>query len=148
MFTKKLFIMGLLFLALVVVFVFIIDGIKPFRYSKNLKCDSFAEQRDVQICQSIENGSEYTCCGHAIFSPGYRTTFETARRVWCDLKITSADRFLLERMSNSYQFDARLQNGGSFLLRILDGIEKPDPTQQDIFTPGTQDYILKNGCQK
>jgi hypothetical protein len=136
-------------LALIVVLFYFIawnGDFSSFRYSRNLGCGTFSEQRTREICSSLERYSEYEWFGHAMVSAGYRVTFETARKTWCELDIRSEDRDLLEKISRNYHFDARIQNGFDYLLRILNGKERPDPKNQDIFYPGTSGYILEKGC--
>lgn len=146
--TQHLVIGGvLLIVTLVPGWMLLVGDAKSFRYSQNLSCEQFADAREAQICQSAEKWQEYTCCGHAIFSPGYRTTFATAKHAWCELAITTEDRQTLDRMKSNYALDPRLYNIADFLLRTLDGIEHPEQGSGDIFTPGAPGYILEGGCQ-
>lgn len=64
--------------------------------------------------------------GHAILSPSYRVTFETARRVYCRLPIKAGDTqalvlmtVALERRLTGKFADAQLIQGGRFLLFLL-----------------------------
>ncbi|HSE34619.1 MAG TPA: hypothetical protein VLB83_00720 [Candidatus Paceibacterota bacterium] len=137
---------GVIF-ALVLGAMLLVGDAKSFRYSKNLNCEQFADARESEVCRSAEKWQEYTCCGHAIFSPGYRTTFVTAKHAWCELAITASDRPLLDRMKNDYSLDPRLSNIADFLVRTLNGIERPEQESGSIFSPGASGYILEGGCQ-
>lgn len=143
---KGLLIGVVVLLTLVLGAALLIGDTRSFRYSKNLHCEQFADAREAEICRSAEKWQEYTCCGHAMFSPGYRTTFATAKHAWCELAITPEDRQILDRLKSDYSLDPRVYNVADFLLRTLDGIEHPEQGSGDIFTPGTPGYILEGGC--
>jgi len=131
------------------IFFFLVAGdFESWRYSRNMHCDKLGEGRTLEICKSIEKWSEYSYYGHAMYSFGYRATPETARRVWCEVGITFADKPLLGKMAYDLNLDPRMQTGTSFLLSLLEGIENPtpDPARQDIFTPGAPGYVLEKGC--
>jgi hypothetical protein len=69
---------------------------------------------------------EWVWTGNAIISPGYRATFESARRIFCSLPISAGDTRSLvmiavatERPSATTFTDTQLANGSRFLLNLL-----------------------------
>lgn len=95
-------------------------------YSRNLDCDKRFTAREFEICKALERELEWVWSGHAIISPSYRTTFESACRVFCTLPISARDtRSLvlitvsLERQMTGKFADTQLANGSRFLLNML-----------------------------
>lgn len=69
---------------------------------------------------------EWTWTGHAIIAPSFRVTFETARRSYCGLAISSKDTgtlvqmvLMLERKPDGTMAHAQAVNGSRFLLNLL-----------------------------
>ena len=69
---------------------------------------------------------EWTWTGHAIMSPSFRVTFETARRVYCALSVSGEDTAApvnmivgLERKADGAMASAQALNGTRFLLFLL-----------------------------
>jgi hypothetical protein len=95
-------------------------------YTRNLACDKRFAARELAICKALERELEWVWTGHASISPGYRSTFESARRIFCSLPITAGDTRALvmiavaaERSSTTTFADAQLANGSRFLLNLL-----------------------------
>jgi hypothetical protein len=95
-------------------------------YTRNLACDRRFAARELAICKALERELEWVWTGHAIISPGYRTTFASARRIFCSLPITAGDTRSLvmiavatERPSATTFADTQLANGSRFLLNLL-----------------------------
>lgn len=141
---------------------------EPWRYSKNLSCSSKLENlqtlsdyssineadwtmptrpitlleksRMSEICRTLEKHLEYEFFGHAIVSFGYRATFNTARKAWCELTPTRSDANLLKNM------EMNGIDGAWMLWNLLDSQTSSDPTQYGILNMRGTDSILKNGC--
>jgi hypothetical protein len=69
---------------------------------------------------------EWTWTGHAIISPSFRVTFETARRVYFALSLSGEDTatlvnriVVLERKPDGAMASAQALNGTRFLLFLL-----------------------------
>jgi len=123
------------------------DNLAHWRYSRDVKCGEQAELRARDICESIERNLEYTCCGHAIISPGYRSTWKTVVAVWCEQQIKREDMKLLHALSESD--DWRLAFAAESLLRLLTGLDPyghPE-AENSIFNPLNPSYILSDGCK-
>lgn len=95
-------------------------------YTRNFACDKRFAARELAICKALEHELEWVWTGHAIISPGYRTTFASARRIFCSLPITAGDiRALVmlavaaERPSTTTFADTQLADGSRFLLNLL-----------------------------
>lgn len=99
---------------------------EPWRYSKNLSCSSklgnlktlfeYSSKNEIdgtittrpitslekarmsEICRTLEKHLEYEFFGHAIVSFGYRATFNTARKAWCEITPTQSDANVLKNM--------------------------------------------------
>ena len=90
--------------------------------------------------------------GHATIAPGYKPSFEGARKVYCELKIGKDDIAALQRLKQydpkqKWVPDWRLESGADMLLRILANLDgKADEPENSIFNPKNSGYILKNGC--
>ena len=99
-----------------------------------------------ELCTSIERNLEYTCCGHAVFSPGYRSTLKTVAAVWCDQRVTQEDFSALITLSESD--DVRLGSAAESLLRLLTGHDQYGTPEADvsILNPLHPSYLLKEGC--
>lgn len=121
-------------------------NVAPWRYSRHLQCENQADKRARQICESIERHVEYTCCGHAIFSPGFRSTLDTVVAVWCEQRIKGTDIEALDALSKSS--DMRLQRTAESLLRLLTGHDQYGKPEADvsILNPSHPSYILRDGC--
>jgi hypothetical protein len=95
-------------------------------YTRNLDCDKRFAARELKICKALERELEWVWTGHAIISPSYRVTFESARRVLCTLPISAPDTRSLvliavsgERQLTGEFADAELVNGSRFILKLL-----------------------------
>lgn len=93
-------------------------------YSRDLDCEEQHTDRSREICRAMEEALEWTWKGHAIISPSYRVTFESERRVFCQLPITTGDtRTLVDMVINSdwrhTTAEARINNGARGLLALL-----------------------------
>lgn len=97
-----------------------------WRYSKDLHCDSFQNVRQTEICKSLEKYQEYTFTGHAIVSAGYRPTFTTATRAWCELSLTETDLQLLDKLQYELVGHNELSTGASMLFNMLDTKLNPE----------------------
>lgn len=141
---------------------------EPWRYSKNLSCSSKLESLNIlfefppnneiggtitihpitslekarmsEICSTLEKHLEYESFGHAIVSFGYRATFNTARKAWCELTPTQSDANVLKNM------EMNGIDGAWMLWNLLDSQTSLDPTQYGILNMRGSDSILKGGC--
>jgi hypothetical protein len=141
---------------------------EPWRYSKNLSCSSKLEDnkifieyssktdiagtitshpitslekaRMLEICRTLEKHLEYKFFGHAIVSFGYRATFNTARKTWCELTPMQSDANVLKNM------EMNGIDGAWMLWNLLDSQTSSDPTQYGILNMRGSDSILKDGC--
>jgi hypothetical protein len=89
---------------------------------------------------------QFEWLGHAIIAPGYKVTFETVRRVYCEQEVSTDDLPALGQLMNAA--DWRIRNGGDFLIRLVTGHDPygtPEP-ETSIFNPGNASYLLKDGC--
>lgn len=115
----------LLFISLsVVIFPTLADA--DSLYTRNLACNKRFAARELAICKALERELEWVWTGHAIVSPGYRSTFASARRIFCSLPITAGDTRSLvmitvsaERPSTATFADGQLANGARFLLNLI-----------------------------
>ena len=95
-------------------------------YSRNLSCGDWSATRGNEICRTLEREMEWTWTGHAVVSPSFRVTFETVRRSYCAISISSQDTATLvelvlavERKGGASTAQAQLLNGARFLLYLL-----------------------------
>ena len=129
-------------------FIGIVAGdLAPWRYSRDMKCGELAGRRARDICMSIERNLEFTWLGHAIISPGYRSTWKTVVAVWCEQQITREDVKELHTLSGSE--DWRLSSAAESLLRLLTGHDQygSPESENSIFNPSNPSYLLKDGCK-
>jgi len=121
-------------------------NVAPWRYSRHLQCEHQADKRVREICESIERHVEYTCCGHAIVSPGFRSTLKTVAAVWCEQRVNGTDIAALNALLLSS--DMRLQSTAESLLRLLTGHDQYGNPEADvsILNPSHPAYILRDGC--
>lgn len=133
---------------LTVVVVLLFTNAEPWQYSRQLDCDKQADARAHDICMSLERHLEYTCCGHAIISPGYRSTWTTVVTVWCEQRVEQKDALVLRTLVKAN--DWRLASGAESLLRLLTGRDQYGGVESEtsIFHPGNPSYLLKNGCPR
>lgn len=122
------------------------DKIAPWRYSRHMQCEEQTDRRARAICKSIERNVVYTCCGHAIVSPGFRSTLETVVSVWCQQRINTKDINALNSLSEAK--DRRLKSTAESLLRLLTGHDQYGNREADvsILNPSHSSYVLKDGC--
>jgi hypothetical protein len=148
---KKRVIFIMIFLATIaLLWVVAFGDFAEWRYSKNLHCMTFQNSRKVEICKSIEKYQEYGLFGHATISAGYRSSFATARKAWCELTLTEADLTLLKDMQYDYSISPQLMNGSGMLYGLLDasvnlGSSLYIGSVYDIASP---DYLILDGCPK
>ena len=95
-------------------------------YSRDLFCKDWTASRGNEICRTLEREMEWTWTGHAIFSPSFRVTFETVRKTYCAISVSSQDTAALidmvlavERKTDGSVAEAQLLNGARFLLYLL-----------------------------
>jgi hypothetical protein len=115
---------------------------------RQIDCSTFDSGRAGAICRALGDNLEFEWLGHAIIAPGYKASFETAGRVYCEQKIGADDLPALEKLLDSP--DWRIRNGADFLIRLLTGHDShgtPEP-ETSIFNPGNPGYLLKDGCDE
>jgi len=91
----------------------------PLFYERDMDCSTVGDARGKEICRAISEHLEFTCCGHAIISPGYRPTTSGIARTWCALNLTLEDKDMLITLSQSR--DWRLESAAGSLLEMLTG---------------------------
>lgn len=142
------------------------QGSESYMYSRNLGCDAYGP-RAQDICRSFGREMEWSWLGHAVISPGWRTTFEGMRRVYCKNHIALKDVPALKEMAGYKPFkttDWRLEQGVVGLLTLLraggeakaagipDGEfdvrsgESFSTGSDSVFNEQNPAYILRNGC--
>jgi hypothetical protein len=133
-------------IALVMVVFF--TGAEHWQYSRRMDCEKQVDARAHEICMSIERHLEYTCCGHAIISPGYRSTWTTVTKVWCEQRIEQKDATLLRALTKAR--DWRLSSAADSLLRLLTGRDQygAEESETSSLHPANPSYLLKDGCPK
>ena len=122
--------------------------LERWQYSRELHCENQTDSRARQICSSVERHLEYTCCGHAIISPGYRSTWITVKAVWCEERIEEKDVATLRALAKAN--DWRLVSAAESLLRLLTGRDQygTEEPETSIFHPPNPSYLLKDGCRE
>jgi hypothetical protein len=122
--------------------------VERWQYSRELHCENQTDNRARQICRSVERHLEYTCCGHAIISPGYRSTWTTVKAVWCEERIEEKDVAALRALAKAN--DWRLVSAAESLLRLLTGRDQygTEEPETSIFHPANPEYLLKDGCRE
>jgi len=114
--------------------------------SRDIGCANVSSERGKEICQALSDSMEWTWMGHAIISPGWRVTWKSLRRVYCQEKPSAADLAVLERLKQGS--DWRLQDGADGLLRLVRSDSDPTyESENTIFNPTNAQYILKGGCK-
>jgi hypothetical protein len=114
--------------------------------SRDLGCAKVGSARAREICNAISSSMEWTWMGHAIVSPGWRTTWPGIVNVYCHEHITAADLPVLQTFKEGLS-DWRLESGAeelTYLAKNADG--KGDAPENSIFNPQNPSYILKGGC--
>ena len=121
-----------------------------WRYSKNLHCAELQNPRKIEICKSIEKYQEYEFFGHAMISAGYRSSFTTTKKAWCELSLTEADFALLEDMRYDYGLSSQLRTGSGMLYNLLDANLNPDSNLYlgSVYGTSSSDYLIRDGCPK
>ena len=93
--------------------------------SRNLKCDEEAKPRAQAICRALEREMQWELFGHAIVSPSFRVTFDSARKTYCRLPIRAEDTGTLVDMVLALGHraggmrDVQIENGARWLLFLL-----------------------------
>jgi hypothetical protein len=126
---------------------------------RDLGCRTRAD-REREICRGVARNMQWEWTGHAIVAPGWRITFDTLRRVYCDDKITVDDIAALKHLAE----DRRVENGAVGLLTLLrtspeaKAARIPDSEfnanttasycidTNCVFNPENPQYILRGGC--
>jgi hypothetical protein len=125
-------------------------------YTRNLACDSRFAARELAICKALERDLEWVWTGHAIISPGYRTTFESARRMFCSLPIAAEDTRSLVMLNLLGQqaldgFPGRQSDWDECAWQIAKNLrEKISANINDpgmIWHPQNPQYLLRGGCK-
>lgn len=121
-----------------------------WRYSKNLHCMTYQNARRVEICRSIEKYQEYGFFGHAIISAGYRPSFTTVKKAWCELSLTEADLKLLKDMQYDYSLSPQLMDGSGMLYSLLNANLNQGSNLYigSVYDTSSPDYLIKDGCSK
>jgi hypothetical protein len=122
------------------------ENLASWRYSRDMQCHVLKDDRMRELCTGIESNLEYTCCGHATISPGYRATLKTIAAAWCDLKVVKEDEQLLVDLSGSE--DWRLGTSAESLLRLLTGhdLYGTPESESSVLHPSHAAYLLASGC--
>jgi hypothetical protein len=122
------------------------DNVASWRYSRHMNCEKQTDKRAREICGSIEHNVEYTCCGHAIISPGFRSTLNTVVAVWCEQSIEREDITALNALSLSD--DRRLKSTADSLLTLLTGRDQYGNPEAavSVLNPSHPLYLLRDGC--
>jgi hypothetical protein len=109
-------------------------------------CGAYGIKRAGAICRALSDNMQFEWQGHAIIAPGYKVTFETVRRVYCQQKVNADDLRFLEQLLDSS--DWRTQNGADFLIRLITGHDRYGAPEDisSVFNPGNPAYLLKEGC--
>lgn len=120
--------------------------VASWRYSRQMDCQRHSDTRTREICESVERNVEYTCCGHAIISPGYRSTLKTVAAVWCEQRVEQADIEALTTLSQSD--DMRLSSTADSLIRLLTGHDQygSPESASSVLSPSHPLYLLRDGC--
>ncbi len=142
-------IFGVIFVVVIAVLWLVVWGdFDEWRYSKNLHCMTYQNYRKVEICKSIEKYQEYEFFGHTIISAGYRSTFATAKKAWCELSLSEADLSLLKDMQYDFSLSPQLMDGSGLLYSLLDAKFHPGSNLNtgSVYDPTSLDYLLKGGC--
>jgi hypothetical protein len=121
-------------------------------YGRDIGCAEIASARPRQICDAIAASLTWQWMGHAIIAPGFKPSFESARKVYCELKIGKDDMEALQRLKQydpklKWLPDWRLESSADMLLRIVANLEgRGDEPENSILNPKNAEYILKKGC--
>jgi len=115
-----------------------------------MHCADLQNSRTEEICKSIERYQEYKFLGHGIFSFGYRASFVTVKKAWCELSLTENDLNLLKDMQYNYSLPPQLMVGSHMLYGLLYGNLNQNSNLyiEDIYNSSSLNYLLKDGCQK
>jgi hypothetical protein len=113
-------------LAILLVLSFSSPALAASLYRRNLSCKDWTATRSNEICRMLEWEMEWTWTGHAVFSRSFRVTFETVRKTYCAISVSSQDTTVLvdmmlavERKAGGSVAEAQLLNGTRFLLYLL-----------------------------
>lgn len=119
---------------------------KSSMISRDIGCFQIEAGRAQDICKALSAHMEWTWFGHAIISPGWRVTWDTVAKVYCELKISKDDIGELKTLK-MHAKDWRLEGGTDNLIRILENQDgKGSEDESSIFNPKNSFYILKNKC--
>ena len=144
---KKKIIFGFIFaVAIALLWLVAWGDFAEWRYSKNLHCMTYQNVRKVEICKSIEKYQEYELFGHAIISAGYRSSFATAQKAWCELSLTETDLGLLRDMQYDNSLPPQLMDGSGMLYIMLDLELHPNSDINSVYRGGV--YDMKGSCPR
>lgn len=119
---------------------------KSSMMSRDVGCSLIESGRLQDICSAFSSHMEWTWFGHSVVSPGWRVTWDTVAKVYCELKISKDDTGGLKTLEMHAQ-DWRLEGGANSLIRILENQDgKGREDESSIFNPKNSSYILKNKC--
>lgn len=114
--------------------------------SRDIGCTKIASTRGREICNAISASMEWTWMGHAIVSPGWRTTWPGIAKVYCREHITASDLPILASFKEGL-YDWRLTSGAEELAAIVVNADgRGNEPENSIFNPKNSSYILKDGC--
>jgi hypothetical protein len=121
-----------------------VSSAETHMHGRDIGCTKADSGRARVICEAIAASMEWTWLGHAVISPGYRPTFDSARKVYCHLKINKDDVAILQKLkTDGVAGDWRLESGANDLLQLVDNNKVNDGS---VFSPQNPNYILKDGC--
>jgi hypothetical protein len=115
--------------------------------SRDIGCTKAPTNRGREICNAISASMEWTWMGHAIVSPGWRTTRPGIAKVYCREHITATDLPVLASFKGGLD-DWRLESGAEELTYLVNNADgKGDAPENSIFNPKNPSYVLKGGCR-
>lgn len=146
---KKIFLRMIPLVLLTLLWLVAWGDFAEWRYSKNMHCEKMQNSREGEICKSIEKYQEYEFVGHAMISAGYRSSFATAKKAWCELSLTESDLMLLKEMQFDHRLPPQLVSGSEMLFSLLDAKLHPNPDLypvSGVYSPQSPGYLLKAPC--
>ena len=108
---------------------------------RRLGCAAYAaEARAAELCQRLERGMQWTWFGHAIVAPGWRITWETLHKVWCEAGVGPPDAPALRLLARARE--QRLAGAADSLLHLIE----QDQPENSILNAKHPQYLLRSGC--
>jgi hypothetical protein len=115
--------------------------------SRDIGCAKVSSARGKEICNALSASMQWTWMGHAIISPGWRTTWPGVAKVYCSEHVTVADLPVLDSLKTGFP-DWRLESGAEELTALTKNANgMGDEPENSIFNPKNPSYILKGGCR-